>query len=92
MATELQKQQAWAKAVDHPDFPGGLVKIDAYGKIMVWSEHGTQTDFGWEIDHELPKSLFANLANTPLNLRALHWTNNRAKGNKIDPNSLSRYM
>lgn len=43
-----------------------------------------RTDYGWEIDHELPKSQFPAAANQPGNLRALHWQNNRAKSDKID--------
>ncbi len=92
MATQQQIKNAWLKAQKHPNYPDGRVRIDAYGSIMVASEYGKQTDYGWEIDHELPQNGFSALSNLFVNQRALHWRNNRAKGDKIDPNTLRKWQ
>gem|GEM_PF-4692504 len=68
------------------------VRIDAYGSIIVWDEYGQTTVYGWEIDHELPKSLFPGIASEPGNLRALHWRNNRTKADKVDISTLRRLL
>ena len=91
MATQQQVTNAWLQARAHPEYPNGSVRIDAYGSIMVWSEYGKLSDFGWEIDHELPQSGFSRLSNLLVNQRALHWRNNRAKSDKIDPASLQKW-
>ena len=84
MATTQQIINAWTKARLVNGSNPALVRIDSYGSIIAWSEYGLQTQYGWEIDHELPESQFPGLAKQPENLRALHWRNNRAKSDKID--------
>lgn len=84
MADDLQKSNAWLKARIHPSYLDGSVRIDAYGSVMVWNQYGLQTQYGWEIDHELPKSSFPAFARLAGNQRALHWRNNRSKSDKID--------
>lgn len=87
-----RKQTAWQRAVPAQGYAVEVVRVDAYGSYIVWGEYGQTTQFGWEIDHELPKSVFPALAVQPANLRALHWRNNRAKSDKIDLNSLRRLL
>lgn len=83
-----RKLSAWGRAIPIIGYDQNQTRKDAYGSFIVWSEYGKQTQFGWEIDHELPKSQFPSIANQPANLRALHWKNNRVKSDKIDFRSL----
>lgn len=89
---QQRKQSAWLRATPAQGYDAGVVRIDAYGSYIVWHEYGQTTKFGWEIDHELPKSVFPVLATQPINLRALHWRNNRSKADKIDLNGLYRLL
>ena len=89
---QQRKQTAWFQARPAQGYDAAAVRIDAYGSYIVWAEYGQTTQFGWEIDHELPKSLFPALATQSTNLRALHWRNNRSKSDKIDLNSLRRLL
>lgn len=52
------------------DFAGAWIRRDAYGTTM---------NFGWEIDHLLPVSKGGS--DSLGNLNALHWKNNKRKGN-----------
>lgn len=87
-----RKLAAWLRATPAQGYSTEQVRIDAYGSYIVWGEYGQTTSFGWEIDHELPKSQFPGIASQPTNLRALHWRNNRTKADKIDLNSLRRLL
>lgn len=82
------KLSAWGRAIPVIGYDQNQIRKDAYGSFIVWSEYGKQTQFGWEIDHELPKSKFPGMAKQLVNLRALHWKNNRAKSDKIDIRSI----
>lgn len=92
MATQQQINNAWLKAAKHPQYSDGSVRIDEYGSVMVFQEYGKQSTYGWEIDHELPQNGFSALSNLLINQRALHWKNNRSKSDKIDPNTLKKWM
>lgn len=92
MATQQQIINAWSKAQIHSNYPDGSVRIDAYGSIMSLGEYGKQTEYGWEIDHELPQHGFSVFSSLMANQRALHWRNNRSKGDKIDPSSLRKWQ
>lgn len=87
-----RKLSAWNLSIPVINYNQDRVRKDAYGSFIVWSEYGKQTQFGWEIDHELPKSQFPSVANQPANLRALHWKNNRVKSDKLDPNTLRKIL
>ena len=51
-----RKRAAWLRAVPAQGYDADNVRIDAYGSVILWNEYGQTTQFGWEIDHELPKS------------------------------------
>lgn len=88
----LRKQSAWLRAFPIDGYDPNQIRKDTYGSIIVWSDHGKTTTYGWEIDHELPKAHFPALAAQPSNQRALHWRNNRTKSDKINLNTLRRVL
>jgi hypothetical protein len=90
MATDQQKLNAWTKARAVNGYNPTHVRMDDYGTMIVWGEYGQTTQYGWEIDHELPQNGYSVLARLLANQRALHWRNNRAKSDKIDPNTLRK--
>ena len=84
---EVLKDIAWQAACINPDYDASRIRQDACGALIAYDDfnnHGSM--FGWEIDHVYPihKLKMLNvpeyLWNNPLNLRALHWKNNRSKG------------
>jgi len=90
----IRKLQAWigARKIAGYEHLADRMRIDAYDNIILWNEYGQMTKYGWEIDHELPKVHFPNLAQAPTNLRALHWRANRSKSDRIDLASLLKRM
>ncbi len=92
MATDQQKINAWTKARTVQGYDPAHVRMDDYGSIIIWGEYGHQSEHGWEIDHELPQNGFSTLSNLLVNQRALHWRNNRAKSDKVDPASLRKWL
>lgn len=90
MATEQQKINAWQKAKPVEGYSASQIRVDDYGSVILWSEYGKQTEYGWEIDHELPQNGFPGLSTLFTNQRALHWRNNRSKGDKIGIDTLLR--
>jgi len=73
-----RKLLAWSKAHPIPGYDGAVWRSDRFGMVIRFSEHGSTTEYGWEIDHRFPLAL-GGLDFAP-NLEALHWRNNRAKG------------
>lgn len=89
-----RRLSAWLKAhtIQGYEHVAHLIRKDAYGKVILWNQYGITSEFGWEIDHELPEAHFPSLAKTPVNLRALHWRSNRSKSDRIDLASLLKRM
>ncbi len=80
--SEEQKQIAWGKAQVVPGYNAGIIRKDVCGAWIKWADYGdTNSDWGWEIDHIHPVSHGGT--DHPDNLQALHWKNNRAKGDSI---------
>lgn len=53
---------------------------DSEGNTIKYGSYGTKGDYGWEIDHKHPKAKGGS--DLPRNLQALHWEENRTKGDK----------
>lgn len=76
---EQRKVAAWQKAFVVPGRDPALVRKDAFGWFIQWTDYGDRTSaWGWEIDHHHPTALggFDGFSN----LRALHWRNNASLG------------
>lgn len=80
--SEEQKQIAWSRAQIVPGRDPNITRKDACGAWIKWADYGdTNSEWGWEIDHIHPVVLGGT--DHPNNLQALHWKNNRAKGDSI---------
>lgn len=73
---EKKKLWAWSntKAVaGYNDY-----RFDCDGRMIRWSEYGTNTEYGWHIDHIFPVALGGG--DHASNLRARHWRGNTSAG------------
>ena len=71
------KRNIWNKGTAVEGYDPAVFRKDICGNWMRFEEHALETDYGWEIDHILPRSLggmsyFGNL-------QPLYWRNNRLK-------------
>lgn len=78
--TENIKQQVWNKAKEIPGFNSSIYRQDFAGAWIKYEDYGkntSDTNFGWEIDHKIPKAQGGN--DNLNNLEPLHWHNNHTK-------------
>jgi hypothetical protein len=76
------EQAAWDNVPVSAYFPDGQTKFDAYNNIIVRSEYGKRTKWGWQIDHyPVPQSLGGQ--DIPSNVRALHHEANAKHGGHL---------
>ena len=87
-----RKSAAWQQAQAVEGYDPNRFRQDAYGSWIAWEDYGKRSTFGWQIDHELPKSIFPALDSLLPNLRALHWRNNIAKSDNIELTSLEKFF
>jgi len=80
---EQTKRSVWQKG--KPIYEKGkhydpvVWRRDICGRAMKYADHGnTSSDYGWEIDHIMPKEKGGQT--TLANLQPLYWENNRIKG------------
>lgn len=85
--TEELKDIAWESARVIKGYNASRIRQDACGAWIAYEDfNNCDSMFGWEIDHIYPVQKLkqldvpAELWDNPLNLRALHWKNNRMKG------------
>ncbi len=71
----------WNKGIIDQKYDQNMVRRDRFGSLIVFSEYGMLTEFGWEYDHTIPRVL--NGSDSLINIQPLHWRNNRAKGSKL---------
>jgi hypothetical protein len=75
---EQKKIAAWTACRPLDGFSPAVYRVDDYGNLLVWSDHGKQSEYGWEIDHRTPSA--AGGSDSLDNLRALYWRVNRQLG------------
>ena len=73
----------WLKATPIQGLPPNEWRRDRNGNVIRWSEYGRLTQYGWEIDHSIPKS--RNGSNDISNLSPMRWRENREKSGKTLP-------
>jgi 5-methylcytosine-specific restriction endonuclease McrA len=76
--TEQKKIAAWTACRTYLDWPPIDWRIDRFGYLIRRSDHGKQTEYGWEVDHVVALALGG--ADTLDNVEALHWRKNRQLG------------
>lgn len=82
------KDMAWESARIADGFNPDRIRLDACGAWIAYDDFKNRESlFGWELDHIIPvqqlKALNvpSELWDDPQNIRALHWKNNKSKGN-----------
>lgn len=74
--------QVWNKATPIPGRDSSIWRKDAYGSIILFEAYGnTESPFGWEIDHIVPKA--EGGSDDINNLQPLQWENNRRKADQL---------
>jgi hypothetical protein len=79
--SEQKKIAAWTACRPIDGFAETEYRIDGHGNLILWSHYGTQSDYGWEIDHVHPSALGG--PDDLSNLRGLHWRVNRSLGGHV---------
>lgn len=71
--------EVWEKATKVDGYEPSQFRKDACGAWIIRNHYGLRTSmFGWEVDHVYPQSLGGD--DNSQNLRAMHWENNKSKG------------
>lgn len=76
--TKEKIEAVWQKATIVNGYDSNKWRKDCCGAWINYDQYGHETDYGWEIDHALP--CCKNGTDDLTNLRAMHWQNNRCKG------------
>ena len=80
------KEQAWEKAKKVRGRNPKLYRKDICGDLIYKPSYGKTSPLGWECDHSHPKARGGT--DSPRNIQALHWKNNRLKGKKYPWNPI----
>jgi hypothetical protein len=77
--SEMQIQEIWDKGIRVEDVDSKQICKDVGGAWIKRNLYGKEDIFGWEIDHVYPLSKGGDAQ--LVNLRPMHWENNRSKAN-----------
>lgn len=80
MATKSDIEKAWDKAQVIRGLNPNVWRRDPYGNKIRKGSYGTHGEYGWEVDHKKPIS--EGGSDSPRNLQAVHWKENRRKGSQ----------
>lgn len=78
MFSEEIINQVWNKARIEPGYNPNIWRKDFAGAWIRYDYYGKTIEYGWEIDHLRP--LIIGGTDSLNNLNAIHWRNNRRKG------------
>ena len=81
--SKAQIEDAWENATIVNGYVSNVFRKDPCGAWIHHDSYGKETEYGWNIDHIIPKTLFNNNGYdlVALNRRAMHWENNASKSN-----------
>ncbi len=78
MASQSDIDRAWDKGKEIRGKNPEVWRRDPYGNTIRKASYGTRGEYGWEVDHKKPSSKGGS--DSPRNLQAVHWEENREKG------------
>ncbi len=75
-----QIDEAWERSQQVEGYDPKVCRKDPCGAWIKYDQYGEQSEYGWNIDHIMPKTLFElSRYEFSENRRAMHWENNNKK-------------
>lgn len=84
------KDAVWKKGRIMQGKNPSKIRKDHYGNEIHYSEHGKTTEYGWDIDHIIPKAKCGS--NDISNLEPVHYNKNRSMGAKMDDKDKTKWF